>query len=233
MRAGRLVTMLMLLQRRGQLTARELAQELEVSERTVLRDIEALSGAGVPVYAVRGSRGGFRLLGDFHRDLPVPAKPREFYPGGGGLFSTAADYLRFLRALMNGGELDGARILRPETVASMGQNHMGDLDVQPMPSQIPFLSNDVNLFPGMRKKWGLTFLINTEQGPHGRSAGSLAWAGLNNTYYWLDPARRVAGRKADMWWWPSSAPRCSASWSIGCSTPRRSWSSRWRRSCAT
>jgi predicted DNA-binding transcriptional regulator YafY len=74
MRAGRLVTMLMLLQRRGQLTARELAQELEVSERTVLRDIEALSGAGVPVYAVRGSRGGFRLLGDFHRDLPVPAK---------------------------------------------------------------------------------------------------------------------------------------------------------------
>jgi len=126
-------------------------------------------------------------------DLPAAAKPREFYPGGGGLFSTAADYLRFLRALMHGGILDGARILRPETVALMGQNQMGALDVQPMPSQIPFLSNDVNLFPGMQKKWGLSFLINTQESPHGRSAGSLAWAGLNNTYYWLDPNKQVAG----------------------------------------
>jgi CubicO group peptidase (beta-lactamase class C family) len=118
---------------------------------------------------------------------------REFYPGGGGLFSTASDYLRFLQALMFGGELDGARILRPETVELMGQNHMGDLDVQPLPTQIPQLSNPVNLFPGMKKKWGLSFLINTEQGPAGRNAGSLAWAGLQNTYYWLDPTRKVAG----------------------------------------
>ena len=118
---------------------------------------------------------------------------REFYPGGGGLFSTTSDYLRFLQALMNGGELDGNRILKAETVALMGQNHMGALDVRPLPSQIPALSNDVNLFPGMSKKWGLSFLINTETGPAGRSAGSLAWAGLNNTYYWLDPAKKVAG----------------------------------------
>jgi methyl acetate hydrolase len=123
---------------------------------------------------------------------PAPAT-REFYPGGGGLFSTASDYLRFLRALMNGGELDGNRILKPETVALMGQNHMGALDVQPLPTQIPHLSNPVDLFPGMSKKWGLTFLINTETGPAGRSPGSLAWAGLNNTYYWLDPTRKVAG----------------------------------------
>jgi predicted DNA-binding transcriptional regulator YafY len=73
-RAGRLVAMLLLLQSRGQMTARELAAELEVSVRTVLRDIEALSGSGVPVYAVRGSQGGFRLLDHFHRDLPVPAR---------------------------------------------------------------------------------------------------------------------------------------------------------------
>ncbi|MEA2738862.1 MAG: methyl acetate hydrolase, partial [Acetobacteraceae bacterium] len=129
---------------------------------------------------------------------PLPQPPgtvidREFYPGGGGLFSTASDYLRFLRALMNGGSLDGNQILKPETVALMGQNHMGDLDVQPLPTQIPHLSNRVDLFPGMSKKWGLSFLINTETGPAGRSAGSLAWAGLNNTYYWLDPVRNVAG----------------------------------------
>ena len=119
--------------------------------------------------------------------------PREFYPGGGGLFSTAPDYLRFLRALMNGGELDGNRILLPETVALMSQNQMGALNVQPMQTQMPNLSNPVDLFPGMEKKWGLSFLINTQPGHAGRSAGSLAWAGLNNSYYWLDPVKKIAG----------------------------------------
>jgi CubicO group peptidase (beta-lactamase class C family) len=124
--------------------------------------------------------------------LPRAGRP-ELYTGGGGLFSTAPEYIRFLRALLSGGELDGARILRPETVALMGQNHMGALEVQPMTSGMPRKSNDVELFPGMAKKWGLSFLINTQPGASGRSAGSLAWAGLNNTYYWLDPARKVAG----------------------------------------
>jgi methyl acetate hydrolase len=124
---------------------------------------------------------------------PAAPEPREFFPGGGGLFSTTADYLRFLQALMHGGVLDGQRILRPETVAMMGQNHMGGLNVLPMKTSDLQLSNDVDLFPGMPKKWGLSFLINTRDVPGGRSAGSLAWAGLNNTYYWLDPSRMVAG----------------------------------------
>ena len=124
---------------------------------------------------------------------PAASTEREFYPGGGGLFSTVTDYLRFLRALMHGGELDGARILQPETVALMGQNHIGALNVQKLPTQMPALSNPVELFPGMAKKWGLSFLINTEPGPAGRNAGSLTWAGLNNTYYWLDPIRKIAG----------------------------------------
>jgi CubicO group peptidase (beta-lactamase class C family) len=124
---------------------------------------------------------------------PATNTEREFFPGGGGLFSTASDYLRFLRALMNDGELDGQRILKRGTVALMSQNHMGDLEVQKLPTQNPLLSNPVDLFPGMSKKWGLSFLINTEPGPAGRSAGSLAWAGLNNTYYWLDPVKKIAG----------------------------------------
>jgi CubicO group peptidase (beta-lactamase class C family) len=122
-----------------------------------------------------------------------PAENPEFYPGGGGLFSTARDYLTFLQALMHGGTFNGSRILRPETVALMGQNHIGDLNVLPMLSYKPAMSNDVELFPGMDKKWGLTFLINTQDVPGRRSAGSLAWAGINNTYYWLDPKRKVAG----------------------------------------
>ncbi len=119
--------------------------------------------------------------------------PREFFPGGGGLYSTAHDYMRFLRMLLNGGALDGARVLASQTVALMEENHMGEIDVEPMRSVVSSSSNDCELFPGMRKKWGLSFLINTEPVPGGRSAGSLAWAGLNNTYYWLDPTRRVAG----------------------------------------
>ena len=126
-------------------------------------------------------------------DSPPPPANREFYPGGGGLFSTAPDYITFLRMLLGGGALDGARVLRPETVSLMAQNHMGDLDVQPLITFNPTFSNDAEFFPGMSKKWGLSFLINTRDAPAGRSAGSLAWAGINNTYFWLDPHKRVAG----------------------------------------
>jgi CubicO group peptidase (beta-lactamase class C family) len=109
------------------------------------------------------------------------------------LFSTAPDYLRFLRALMNGGELDGARVLKPETVKLMGENSMGALNVLPMQTYNPRMSNPVDLFPDQDKKWGLTFLINTRDVPGRRRAGSLAWAGINNTYYWLDPSKKLAG----------------------------------------
>jgi methyl acetate hydrolase len=126
-------------------------------------------------------------------ETPPPPADREFYPGGGGLFSTAPDYIRFLQMLLNGGGYNGQRVLRGETVALMAQNHMGDLDVQPLTTFKPAFSNDAEFFPGMSKKWGLSFLINTEDTPSGRSAGSLAWAGINNTYFWLDLKKRVAG----------------------------------------
>jgi CubicO group peptidase (beta-lactamase class C family) len=136
----------------------------------------------------RGADGSLEPV----ESLPPVEKP-EFYAGGGGIFSTSHDYLVFLQALMHGGELNGARILRPETVALMAQNHMGKLNVLPMQTFNPRMSNDVELFPGMDKKWGLSFLINTQDVPGRRSAGSLAWAGINNTYYWLDPKKQVAG----------------------------------------
>jgi methyl acetate hydrolase len=123
---------------------------------------------------------------------PPPAN-REFYPGGGGLYSTAPDYIAFLRMLLAGGPGGGRQVLKPETVALMAQNHMGDLDVQPLQTFNPAFSNDAEFFPGMAKKWGLSFLINTRDTPSGRSAGSLAWAGINNTYFWLDLNKRVAG----------------------------------------
>jgi len=117
----------------------------------------------------------------------------RFCSGGGGLISTLADYARFLRMLLRGGELDGVRILAPETVALMGRNHIGDLDVRPLPTAMPFLTNDLEILPGITKQWGLGFQLNVEPVPGGRSAGSLAWAGLANTYFWVDPAAGIAG----------------------------------------
>ena len=125
-------------------------------------------------------------------DLEIPQDP-EFHMGGGGLYSTAGDYLTFALMIMQGGSLKGAQVLRPETVALMAQNHIGPLEIGVLKTAIPSLSNDVELFPGMSKKWGLSFLINTRQAPTGRSAGSLAWAGLANTYFWIDRTKRIAG----------------------------------------
>jgi|SRR5437867_2138636 len=75
----------------------------------------------------------------------------------------------------------------------MSQNQIGALEIPVMTSAAQALSNDVELFPGMSKKWGLSFLINTKTAPTGRSAGGLAWAGLANTYFWIDRPRQVSG----------------------------------------
>jgi methyl acetate hydrolase len=117
----------------------------------------------------------------------------EFHMGGGGLYGTAADYLKFCQMILNKGKGNGNQVLKPETVALMGQNNIGDLTMGKMPTVAPMYTNDVDLYPDIVKKWGLSFLINTAKTPEGRSAGSLAWAGLANTYYWIDPARDVAG----------------------------------------
>jgi methyl acetate hydrolase len=123
---------------------------------------------------------------------PLPLETlgeREFLAGGGGLYSTAGDYIAFLRALLNG----GGGVIKPATVALMGENHIGALPAGILKTNNPPLTNDVDLFPGQPVRWGLGYMLTLEPGPNGRSAGSLTWAGIFNTYYWLDPARRVAG----------------------------------------
>ena len=132
--------------------------------------------------------GGALTAGDFE----VPQEP-EFEMGGGGLYSTAPDYLAFMRMILNRGTGNGVRVLKPETVDLMSRNHMGHLQVERMVTTNPARSNDVEFFPGVVKRWGLGFMINEEIAPTGRGAGSLAWAGLSNCYFWIDPARRIAG----------------------------------------
>ena len=134
----------------------------------------------------RKPEGGFEIS-------PMFLGGGEFDSGGGGLTSTAPDYARFLRAMLRGGELDGARILAEESVAEMGRNQIGDLRAGYMGSAMPELAPPFDNFPDQHTGWGLGFLINPEPGPHGRSAGSLAWAGIFNSYYWIDPEKDVAG----------------------------------------
>jgi methyl acetate hydrolase len=117
----------------------------------------------------------------------------EFHMGGGGLYGTAGDYIKFTQMILNKGRGNGHQLLKPETVALMGQNHIGELNITKLTSAVAFATNDVDLYPDMVKKWGLSFLINTARTPEGRSPGSLAWAGLANTYYWIDPARDITG----------------------------------------
>jgi methyl acetate hydrolase len=117
----------------------------------------------------------------------------EFHMGGGGLYGTAADYIKFTQMILNKGKGNSNQLLKPETVALMGQNNIGAIEVGKMTTALPPFTNDVDLYPGMVKKWGLSFLINTAKTPEGRSPGSLAWAGLANTYFWIDPARNVSG----------------------------------------
>ena len=124
-------------------------------------------------------------------DFPLPEQP-EFEMGGGALFSTASDYLAFARLFLNDGRANGRQVLRPETVRLMSENAMGDLVVRPLPAALPF-SNEAEFFPGMVKKWSLGFMISTEAVPGGRRAGSLAWAGIANTYFWIDQRAGVAG----------------------------------------
>jgi len=141
-----------------------------------------------------------RLVAVHQRQADGSLQPQPFetpfvpeFRGGSGLYSTASDYMAFLQALLHGGALGGARILRPETVAMLGQNQVGGIEAGILKTTAPGRSANVDFFPGASLKWGLATMINVEPGPDGRSARSLTWAGLFNTHYWIDPARRVIG----------------------------------------
>jgi len=122
----------------------------------------------------------------------MPQEP-EFFMGGGGLYSTGGDYLKFLQMLLHGGTLNGVRILQAETVKEMGSNQIGEINVGPLKSAIPSLSNDAEFFPDMVKKWGLGFMLTTEDAPTGRSATSMSWVGVCNSFFWVDPIKQVVG----------------------------------------
>jgi CubicO group peptidase (beta-lactamase class C family) len=121
-------------------------------------------------------------------EFGLPPPPHRAM-GGGGLYATARDYLKFLEAVLAG----GAPILSSASVDLMRASEWEGPEVGVLPGVNPALCAGFDPFPGETKRWGLGFLINPKRGPNGRAAGSLAWAGLANCYYWADPTSGAAG----------------------------------------
>ena len=137
-----------------------------------------------------------RVNGAFEEQtyLHAPLKPTPPYRGDGGLYSTAQDYGRFMRMLLNGGELGNVRILSAKTLRLMGENQIGAVFVSLQPVGEPDRTRPFPLGAG-RDKFGLGFQI-TGAGPDVakyRRAGSLSWAGLFNTEFWVDPHSGIGG----------------------------------------
>jgi methyl acetate hydrolase len=125
-------------------------------------------------------------------DFELPADP-EVHMGGHGLYGTIGDYMRFIRMWLNDGQGEHGRVLKAETVSMAEKNHLGDKKVTMLPGVIPSLSNDAEFFPGLSKSWSFTFMVNDEEAPTGRPAGSLGWAGLANLFYYIDRRNGYGG----------------------------------------
>jgi methyl acetate hydrolase len=116
----------------------------------------------------------------------------EIVSAGGGLYSTAGDYMRFMRMILNGGALDGVRLLGADSMGLLTQNLIGDLRAGEMGSTMPMLALPFDPFPGVHTGWSAGFMVYPETGANGRSPGTLSWAGVANCFYWIDPAKGIA-----------------------------------------
>ena len=131
------------------------------------------------------------IRSELYQPIPAEQGSLSFYGGGGGLYSTVFDYSRVMRALLNGGVLDDQRILSEGLVEQMFQNQIGELNVSKGEAQIKALSNDFDMGFGSQAKWGLGFLVSPDGTENGRSAGSVSWAGLFNSYFWIDREKDI------------------------------------------
>ena len=137
----------------------------------------------------RCHRGPDGALKEDLRSMPPAPKVDN---GGGGLYSTAPDYISFMQMILRRGRGPGKeQILRPKTVEMMSMDQTGGLSAGKLKTVRPDISSDVDFHPGAKDGYTFGFLINTTAYEGGRSAGSLAWAGVYNTFYWIDPKRGI------------------------------------------
>jgi methyl acetate hydrolase len=125
-------------------------------------------------------------------ELVLP-QPPEMDCGGHGLYATVGEYMKFIRMILNDGNGGIGRVLKADTVAQMAKDGLGSISVTGWPTSIPSLTNEGEFFPGLAKGWAYTFMTNREDAPTGRPAGSLMWAGLANTFFWIDRRNGIGG----------------------------------------
>ena len=127
-------------------------------------------------------------------DLALP-QPPELDCGGHGLYASIGEYMKFIRMILNDGAGPNGRVLKAETVAKMCEDGLAKMGLQSTGwvTSIPSLSNAGEFFPGIEKGWAYTFMTNREEAPSGRPAGSLMWAGLANSFFWIDRRNGVGG----------------------------------------
>jgi methyl acetate hydrolase len=150
-------------------------------------EVEPHMAARLAGVSIRGEDGKFAPF-----DLAPPSNP-EFYGMGHALYSTAPDYMRFLRMYLNKGTLDGKRILGAACVESMLANQIGSTPIPNLMTVAPPITADFELFPGKRKSHSMAFMRFEEDIPGMRHAGSQGWAGVLNSHYWFDPKAGIAG----------------------------------------
>lgn len=173
-------------QRLGDVMRERIFEPLEMAD-TAFTMSPSMKDRLAPIHQ-RESDGSLTPLIGFE----LPAEP-EVHMGGHGLHGTVGDYMKFIRMWLNDGAGTAGRVLSPETVASAVQNGLEGQHVGLLPGVLPTLSNDAEFFPGVPKGWAYSFMTNEEVAPTGRPAGSLAWAGLANLYYWIDRQSGVGG----------------------------------------
>lgn len=173
-------------QRLGDVMRERIFEPLEMAD-TAFTMSPSMKDRLAPIHQ-RESDGSLTPLIGFE----LPAEP-EVHMGGHGLHGTVGDYMKFIRMWLNDGAGTSGRVLSPETVAAAVQNGLEGQHVGLLPGVLPTLSNDAEFFPGVPKGWAYSFMTNEEVAPTGRPAGSLAWAGLANLYYWIDRQTGVGG----------------------------------------
>jgi methyl acetate hydrolase len=145
--------------------------------------------ARLAVIHQRGADGSLTPL----PDMQLPPDP-EVDMGGHGLHASIGEYMKFIRMWLNDGTGPHGRVLKKETVEAAVRNGLqAHQTVTMLPGVIPALSNDAEFFPGLKKSWSYTFMVNDEDAPTGRPAGAIGWAGLPNLFFWIDRKNGFGG----------------------------------------
>ena len=160
---------------------------LELSDTSF--DISVLGEDRLPNIYAKGEDDSLTDISGFMASPQI----EEFAYGGGGIFSCPLDYVKFLRLFLNQGQVNGEEFLPKKVIDEMTINQIDNLSVPFQPTFNPGIISANEWFPGIEKKWGYGFMINTEDVPNARTKGSCAWSGIMNTFFWFDAEKDIGG----------------------------------------